>query len=117
MSLKGDFKERFPEFDNQAVDTAWPGLESLWPCVYGGSYTEGESNCDNEAILYLNAHLFKVDQGSGPAFVSTSKSVGSVSSTSLIDPNLSADKSFFSSTKYGQRYLLLTQHRHGACFV
>ena len=116
MALKDDFKTRFTEFDNAAVDAAWPGLESLWPCIYNASY-DGNNGCDDEAILQLNAHLFTVGQGKGPAFTSSSKSVGSVSVTKLIDPSLSARESFFNSTKYGQAYWLITQFRQGACFV
>jgi len=116
MALKEDFKDLFEEFDNQAIDKAWSSLVALWPCFFGGSYGAGNS-CDDQAILYLIAHLFKVDQKNSPSLATTSRSVGSVSTTTLIDPNLSYSKSFLSSTKYGQKYLLITQHRHGACFV
>lgn len=116
MSLKDDFKARFPEFDGQQVDAAFPGLESLWPCLYGATY-EGNGTCDDNAILYLNAHLFTVEQSKGPAFTSSSKSVGSVSVTKLINDSMSAQDSFYNSTKYGQKFKLLTQFRQGACFV
>ena len=73
--------------------------------------------CDDEAILYLNAHLFKTDQSRGPALASSSKSVGSVSTTKAVDTDMSNRESFFQSTKYGQRFWMLTQFRQGACFV
>lgn len=116
MSLQDDFKARFPEFDDQAVDAAWAGLEACWPCIYGASY-QGDESCTDQAILFLVAHLFTVDQSNGPAFTSSSKSVGSVSVTKLIDSNMSAQDSFYNSTKYGQKFKLMTQFRQGACFV
>ena len=59
MALIDDFKAQFPEFDPTAVDDAWTGLESLYPCLYGGEY--GSSDCVDQAILYLIAHLFYID--------------------------------------------------------
>jgi hypothetical protein len=115
MSLIDDFKARFPEFTPATVDTAWPGLEASWPIFYNSVY--GSSPGENEKILNLIAHLFAVDQKKGAAILSTSKSVGSVSTTSSVDANTSNRESFFNSTKYGQRFFLMTQHRHGACFV
>lgn len=117
MALIDDFKTRFPEFDTADVDTAWPGLEASWPCLYNATY--GDSSCTDEAILNLIAHLFVVTSsaGSGAAMVASSQSVGSVSVTNVVDANASDRKSYFMSTKYGQLFFMMTQFRHGACFV
>ena len=115
MALIDDFKTRFPEFVSADVDAAWPGLEASWPCLYGGSYDV--SDCDDEIILNLIAHLFSVGQDSGPATIAASESVGSVSVTNYINQSMSNRESFFSSTKYGQQFTLMTQFRQGASFV
>ena len=115
MALIDDFKTRFPEFDTGDVDTAWAGLEASWPCFYGAEY--GSDACTDEVILNLIAHLFKVDQGAGPALTASSNSVGSVSATKVVSANMSTRQSYLSSTKYGQRFVMMTQHRHGAHFV
>ena len=115
MALIDDFKTRFPEFDVFAVDAAWAGLEASWPCLYGGQYDV--SDCDDEIILNLIAHLFSVGQDSGPATIAASESVGSVSVTNYINQSMSNRESFFSSTKYGQQFIMMTQFRQGASFV
>jgi len=117
MALLDDFKTRFPEFDTNEVDTAWPGVESLWPCLYGGTY--GASTCVDNVILYLTAHLFYLGSMSdtGPALATASESVGSVSVTNVVNTSMSSQQSYYGSTKYGQMFLNLTKHRHGTCFV
>lgn len=116
MSLIDDFKTRFPEFETATVDSKWSDLESLWPNMYGATYDSGTDK-DDSAILYLVAHLLKVSQGSSPAMASSSKSVGSVSVTHVLDANMGDRKSFFNSTKYGQMFLMLTRFRHGSVFI
>lgn len=122
MALIDDFKARFPEFQSADVDAAWPGLEASWPCYYGTTY--GTSSCEDQIILNLIAHLFIVNfnggssaAGPAPAMVASSKSVGSVSVTKVVDSNMSDQQSFFNSTRYGQQFNMMTRHRHGACFV
>lgn len=118
MALIDDFKTRFPEFDTAAVDTAWPTLETLWPCLYGGTYGTG-SDCTDQAILLLIAHLFYIEDSgeTGPVQTAASQSVGSVSVTYSVNNAMSDRNTFFSSTKYGQQFLLITGKRHGAFFV
>jgi hypothetical protein len=117
MALIDDFKTRFPEFTASDVDTAWSSLEAVWPCMYGGTY--GSSDCDDQAILLLIAHLFYLStvSTSQPAMSAVSQSVGSVSVTNMIDQTGGDRKSFFNSTAYGQQFMLITSKRHGAFFV
>ena len=116
MALIDDFKARFPEFSTAVVDQFLPLLEPVWPCYYGGSY---DDDCDKEIILQMLAHLIVGESASSAAAVKdvASKSVGSVS-VSYNSASSSSDTSlFWSTTKYGQRYLLLTNNNSGAYFV
>ena len=117
MALIDDFKARFPEFTPADVDTAWSGLEASWPCLYGGAYDV--SGCDDEIILNLIAHLFVLSQktNNSPSLLSASKSVGSVSVSNYINQSMTNREAFFSSTKYGQQFNMMTQFRQGSAFV
>lgn len=116
MALIDDFKVRFPEFNVSDVDTYIPILEPTWPCYYGGTY-EG---CGVEIVLNLVAHLLvsELSDDSSSLKSTQSQSVGNVSvsyapgvqSTSMRDD-------WLRSTKYGQRYLMLTRSRQGGFFV
>lgn len=117
MALIDDFKTRFPEFNSIEVDTYFPLIENTWDCYYGGSYT---NECDQEAILNLLAHLFVDETTSGTESnkVIQSKSVGSVSVSYANNTYSGGERyDFFSSTKYGKRFLMLTQKNKGAYFV
>ena len=116
MALIDDFKARFTEFTEAQADTYIPILESVWPCYYGGEY-EG---CGVEIVLNLVAHLLvaEVSGGSGTVKSTQSQSVGSVSvsyANSMASDSLRTD--WLRSTKYGQRYLMLTRSRQGGVFV
>lgn len=119
MALIDDFKLRFPEFTTSVVDTKFPLLEPEWPCYYGRPYGEGDA-CDDAAILMLLGHLFTMETAASaqPSRSQQSKSVGSVS-VSYDAPTQSggAMYDFFSSTKYGQRFLRLTAKHKGGFFV
>ena len=117
MALIDDFKTRFPEFDTATVDQYLPILEPLWPCYWGGNYTEA---CGQEIVLNLIGHLLVVETsaGSGNVKSAQSKSVGSVSvSYSQSVAPSSERKSWLNTTKYGMRYLLLTSRSAGGVFV
>lgn len=127
MALIDDFKARFPEFNNSAVDvdSRFLMLEPEWPCYYNRPYGAGDA-CDDAAILMLIAHLMAVEisasggAGAGtPARSQQSKSVGSVSVS--YDANTQsggADYDFFRTTSYGQRYLrLISRNAPGGLFV
>lgn len=114
MALIDDFKARFPEFATAVVDQYIPILEPVWPCYYNKSYEA----CNQEAILNLVAHLMVLETtagNDGPKTVA-SKSVGSVSVSYAVDPAQNGG-SMFNSTKYGQRFLLLTRSQYGGVAV
>lgn len=113
MALIDDFKSRFPEFDTAVVDQYLPILDPVWPCYYGGDY---DLACDREIILNLLAHLLvgeSADSSSANRTVA-SKTVGSVSVSYAGLDSQSATTDFFATTKYGQRYLMLTARNAGA---
>jgi hypothetical protein len=128
MSLQSDFEAKFPsltplnqEIFDSAVDT--------YPCIYGAVYCETGCTqvqlCDNQIILYLVAHLYVIDLraesagsgGSSPINNVASKSVGDESISFQYGADMSNNALFFSTTRYGQRYLILTQKNLGAVFV
>lgn len=117
MSLIDDFKARFPspEFDTAYVDTHLPILEEVWPCYYGGGYTA----CNKEIVLNLIAHLMWVDTRASATSVreTASRSVGSVSVSYVASKTTSELDDFFGSSKYGQRFMLLTRTRRKVFFV
>lgn len=114
MTVIADFKTRFPEFDTDEVDTYLPTQIELWPCYWGGEYED----CGVEIVLNLLAHLFvqETSSGSGALKDENSKSVGNVSASYNIETK-SERALWFRSTKYGIRFLLLTQYNHGGYFV
>jgi hypothetical protein len=124
MSLIDDFKARFPEFDETAVDNAFPALEGLYPCFY--NYEYGVNHCRDQAILLLLAHLFVVETNGlsdgnmsqyGANKEISSASVGSVS-VSYAGTGASTDrKEYFKTTKYGQQFLLVTSSNRGGLIV
>ena len=116
MALIDDFKARFPEFATATVDTYLPILEPVWPCYYNRTYEA----CVQEAVLNLVAHLLVMETSSGSSSSQqvASKSVGSVS-VSYVQPEQTGGdlRAMFSSTKYGQRFLLLAGRRYGGVAV
>ncbi len=115
MALIDDLKARFPEFDTAVVDQYLPILEDVWPCYYGQAYTA----CNKEIILNLVAHLVVIEsaQNASPVKEESSRSVGSVSVSFESRASANNLSDFFGSTKYGQKYLLLTSTRRRAFFV
>jgi len=109
MSLADDFKARFPEFPETTADKYLPILDGVWPCYFPQPY----SACNKEIILNLVAHLMVVEQSPGNASVrsQTSRSVGSVSVTQSAVSKADSMTDMFGFTKYGQRFLYLTQSR------
>lgn len=117
MALIDDFKTRFPVFTPATVDATFPLIEVTWPCYFGGSY---ESACNKEIILNLLAHLFVDETNAGTSSIKSvdSKSVGSVSvSYSASTATGGEGYDFFKSTKYGQRFWMMTRSNVGAYFV
>ena len=117
MAVVDDFKTRFPEFEATTVDQYIPILEPVWPCYWGGVYTDP---CGQEIVLNLLAHLITVEISAGSENVKTaqSKSVGSVSiSYSQGYAPTSERNAWLKTTKYGARYLWLTSRNAGGFFV
>ena len=116
MALIADFKARFPEFPEATVDTWIPILDPIWPCYYGGSY---ENTCDQEIILNLLAHLMIFESSTSDEAPRSimSQSVGDVSQTFSSRSDAGVNSDFFSSTRYGARFLLLITKNIGARFV
>jgi hypothetical protein len=113
MTIQTDFEERFAGVAPPIVWQSW--VESVWP-----SYTCLAYNDKNkEAILNLIAHLLVTDgqPGTGASRTAESKSVGSVSVSYGSASSGSNLATFFNSTRYGQRYWLLTGRQVGARFV
>lgn len=109
MTIKSDFEARFP-----AIPWQDPPASS-WT-----AYTCLEYNDKNkEAILNLIAHLIAIESqpGTGSSRTAESKSVGSVSVSYGSASSGSNLATFFNSTRYGQRYWLLTGRQVGARFV
>lgn len=117
MALADDLRLRFPELNGDQVVTYAPILEPVYPVYYGGDYATPRGR---EIILNLVAHLILLETRNttgGALRTVTSRSVGSVSESYADNSTKSQQAEFFSSTKYGQRFLLLTSYRRGAAVV
>ena len=115
MALLDDFKARFPEFGVADADRYIPILETVWPEYFGKPYADNK-----EAVLNLNAHLMvgEISTSKESAQIVSSESVGSVS-TSYASPTHEGGAlyDFFNSTKYGQRFWMLTKNKRGGVAV
>ena len=114
MAILDDFKARFPEIADADADLYIPILEGVYPAYFKGEYTENK-----EIILNLLAHLLVNEKNSGSSSVkgTSSKSFGNVSVSYSDSLAANSYESWFLSTKYGARYLMLTRSRAGAYFV
>ena len=115
MSLQTDFIIKFPEFDpidQPSFDSAVDDVD----CLYNVEYVDanGTTTCGNLSILYLVAHFYYLDQQTtaSPSRVETSKSVGDVSASYMVG-SASEFIAFYSSTKYGQRFLVMNNAQGG----
>lgn len=120
MALLDDFKGRFPEFPEDVADTYVPPLDGVWQFYYGGNYDVPR---EREAALNLVAHLALMDAQTAKKPNATgyrqasSKSVGSVSVSYTAGADGTMSDGFYSLTRYGQRFLMLSRHRVGPAFV
>jgi hypothetical protein len=125
MALVDDIKTRFPDLECEVdIDKYYAALSfsnaEFWMCWFCFEYVAGD--CNAEKILNLVAHLLVVegDPSSASQKDVSSQSVGSVSESYVDhDGTISGEyKEFFSTTKYGQRYLtLLASGAGGGFFV
>jgi len=114
VSLITDFKARFPAFATADVDIYLPIIETVCASYYNKSYA-----LNKEAVLNLVAHLLvlEIESSSSSVQNAQSKSVGSVSESYSQSTRTGALADFFSSTKYGQKFLLLTANQFGSVAV
>jgi len=113
--LIDDFKARFPVFDDDKYDATINILADVWPFYYGGTYPD-----DQEIILNLVAHMLISEEKAASSTVKdiSSSSVDGVSiSFAAASVSTSERSDWLRSTKYGQRYLMLTRNRAGGVFV
>jgi len=118
VALIDDFKARFPEFSTAQVDQYLPILEPVWPCYFNRPYLA----CNQEAILNLVAHLMagEIAAASSSAVDQqvASQSVGSVSVSYVQGQQTGGDLTqWLKTTRYGQRFLLLTRRFGGGVAV
>jgi hypothetical protein len=117
MALIDDFKARFPAaFATSVVDTWLPILEPVYPAYYAVAYSAASKEC----TLNLIAHMLVMETqtGSAPSRDISGKSVGSVSTSYAARSGPGSDlRDWLSSTKYGQRFLLLSSFRYGGMTV
>lgn len=117
MAMIDDFKAKFPMIPTEKVNEYFPMFEATYKCYYGAEY--GSNACDDEAILYLIAHLITISiqsslNGASPTFAVASESVDGVSTSYFMgNGNTSLNDSFFLSTIYGQIYLQLISKNYG----
>ena len=109
MTIQADFEARFPSIT--WVSGIADSYESYTCLIY--------SDATKEAILNLIAHLLVLEDlpGTGSARTAESKSVGSVSVSYGASSSGSGLATFWNSTRYGQRYWMLTGRAVGARFV
>ena len=109
MTIQADFEERFPSI------TWVAGVANSYESYTCLAYTDK----NKEAILNLIAHLITIEgqPGTGAARTAESKSVGSLSASYGAANSGSGLATFFNSTRYGQRYWLLTGRTVGGRFV
>jgi hypothetical protein len=120
MALIDDFKTKFPQFSTTDVDTYFASISAEYPCYYNKVY--GANDCNDQAVLFLLAHLLNSTIKSATSSAST----GIVSSTSVDGVSDSFDTSamsgslsnaFWFSSVYGQKFKMLIQFNRGVKFL
>ena len=113
--MSADFAARFPEISGTDQALYLPAVEEAWPAYYGLPYSADTKEC----ILNLCAHLLTIDARADAAASNAeqSKSVGSVSVSYGGTMTRSERANFYASTKYGQRFLILSGQRAGGVFA
>jgi hypothetical protein len=111
------FKLRFPELDTALVDAEVPGLVLVYKGYYNFEY--GANDITDEAIFNLIAHLFLTETTPSVQALKEVASQGALGvSTSFTTSGVTGRlNEFFNWSKYGQRFLMLTQKRQGALLV
>lgn len=120
MSLMEDFKERFKDdFSEDVIEKHLPIFAKSYKTFYEASY--GVSANDDEAILYLIAHLIFCktlnNSGNFPILATQSDSVDGVASSNYPLNNLSAIDAFLYSSNFGQMFKLSIESNFGGVFI
>jgi len=120
MSLLDDFKARFANDENldlTEIENNWQAYDPVWQCYYCVEY--GVNACQDEAIYQLIAHMSASEESDTGAPIKgvQSKSWGSESVTYGQVNNTGEYYSWLNSTKYGQRFYILTLSNQGGFFV
>lgn len=120
MSLNSDFKKKFPQFSSEDVDNNFESIVAEYPCFYNKVY--GDNDCNDQAILYLLAHLLNStlvsSTSSGATGVESSRSADGVSkSFDTSSTGNSESNSFWLSSVYGQKFKALIQFDGGVKFL
>jgi hypothetical protein len=117
--MLNDLIARFPDISEETISKYFSLFEKTYTCYYGVEY--GKNSCDDEIILHLIAHLIVNSDNTKNG--DTSKSVSSesarnVSASYVQQQNITAMDAFFSTTPYGQVYLMLIRNNGvGSIFV
>lgn len=121
-TISEDIIKRFPEIDFDVDGEKFKAVLVQAGCIYGGTYNS--SQCVNEILLNLVAHLYLIEidpqlKSSLTQSSIASKSVGSVSVTYSTGSTIYSglDESFYEKTPYGRMFLFLTSKKQGAFFV
>jgi hypothetical protein len=109
-----DFKIQFPEFDSDYLDLNFARFTNIYQLFYNYEYTSGTDT--GKCILYLMAHLLKIDSSSN-GLLASSKSDDGVSVTYTLPSSISERSMWLMSTKYGISFLGMTSTKAGAYFV
>lgn len=114
MPLLDDFKARFPQIDTATADTYVPLIEPEYRAYYNREYNDA----NKEAILHLIAHfvvLESSDGGDGESVQPKASQAAGGVSESWRAPSHSGGlfHDMFSTTRYGQRFLMLIAHKGG----
>ena len=116
MSILEDFKAKFPEFDETIVDEQLPALIDMYQCIYCAEY--GVNDCDDQAILYLLAHLLSLQTTGNSGNFASSKSDGDVSISYALPTTYTGNQLYYMSSKYGVTFWQLTnKNAQGGFFV
>lgn len=113
------FKARFPEIDSSIVDAKFQFAIDEAACYYTQSCL-GDT-CNETALCMLVAHLIVIDNNpsSSPYKDKASQAADGVSVSFVAGlTNPDDQELFFNTTKYGQRFLMITKPcGMGAVFV
>ena len=119
MCDRATFESRFPEFSAEVLDKYFDNALNEYQCYYSQSCLD--DSCSDLAACMVVAHLIVIDNttSASPLKDVASRAVDGVSISYIqsTKANPSDTNLFFSTTKYGKRFLQLTSGcGYGAVF-